>query len=79
MKRIRRDPRVELAPCTLRGRPLGPAAAATARVVADPEEEVRAERALEARYGLYRPVVLGVLHLARVRELYLAVAPAATR
>src|SRR3954454_15553411 len=51
VKRLRRAPSVEVAPCTLRGRPLGPAVAASARIVDDPAEEARAERALRARYG----------------------------
>ena len=35
MKRIRNNPQVELAPCTLRGRRLGPAVPATARLAGD--------------------------------------------
>lgn len=35
MKRIRNNPRVEVAPCTMRGRPLGPAMSATARLAGD--------------------------------------------
>jgi hypothetical protein len=76
VKRIRRRPRVELAPCTLRGRPLGPAFAATARIVVDEAEEARAERALGSRYGFYRPLLLGLMHLRGVRELYVAIEPA---
>src|SRR4051794_32286609 len=52
VKRIRRSPRVEVAPCTIRGRPLGPPVAASARIVVDAAEEARAERALHAHYGL---------------------------
>ena len=35
MKRIRNNPRVEVAPSTMRGRPLGPHVAATARIASD--------------------------------------------
>ena len=53
VKRIRRDARVLLAPCTVRGRPRGPAAEGRARVL-PAEESDRAERALQANYGLGR-------------------------
>jgi PPOX class probable F420-dependent enzyme len=79
VKRIRRYPRVEVAPCTMRGRPRGHAIAATARIVIDEAEEARAERALDRRYGLHRRLILGFLHLRGVRELYLALEPAALK
>ncbi len=77
VKRIAVNPRVEVAPCTLRGRPLGPAARATARVVTDADEEKRAEHALSSKYGVSRPLVMRFLHWRGVEELYLAIEPAA--
>jgi PPOX class probable F420-dependent enzyme len=53
VKRIRNDPRVKLAPCTVRGKPLGPYAQGTARVVT-PEEVGDAEQAIQENYGLGR-------------------------
>jgi PPOX class probable F420-dependent enzyme len=53
VKRIRSDPHVKLAPCTVRGKPVGPYAEGTARVV-PPHEEGKAEQALQANYGLGR-------------------------
>jgi uncharacterized protein len=53
VKRIGNDPRVKLAPCTVRGKPVGPYAEGTARVV-PPGEEDKAEQALQANYGLGR-------------------------
>jgi uncharacterized protein len=53
VKRIRNDPHVRLAPCNLRGRPVGPAAEGRARVLG-PEDDDRAEAAIEANYGLGR-------------------------
>jgi PPOX class probable F420-dependent enzyme len=76
VKRIRRQAQVEVAPCTLRGHPRGPAMAATARIVVDEAEEARAERALDRRYGLPRRLILRFLHLRGIRELYVAVEPA---
>ena len=55
VKRIRRDPRVLLAPCNFRGRPLGRPMTATARILASHEDH-RAERALRRNYGLGRSI-----------------------
>ncbi len=57
-KRIRNHPRVKLAPCTVRGKPVGPYADGTARVV-PPGEEDKAEQALQANYGLGRKLYEG--------------------
>jgi len=53
VKRIRNDARVLVAPCTVRGKPLGPATEGRARVLAR-EDEPRAEAALGSNYGLGR-------------------------
>ena len=53
VKRIRRNPRVLVAPCTARGRPVGDPMVGVARVL-DPDEWPRAESALRAHYGLGR-------------------------
>jgi uncharacterized protein len=54
VKRIRSDPRVLLAPCTVRGKPLGPPAEGRARVLEQSGEARQAEVALQANYGLGR-------------------------
>ena len=38
LRRIQNDPRVLVAPCTMRGKPLGPSAAGTARLLDDPHD-----------------------------------------
>lgn len=53
VKRIRNNPRVRIAPCTVRGKPLGPPIECTARIVA-PEESGTAERAIASNYGMFR-------------------------
>jgi PPOX class probable F420-dependent enzyme len=53
VRRLRNDPRVLVAPCSVRGRPLGPSVEGTARVV-PPEERERAEEAIQSNYGLGR-------------------------
>jgi PPOX class probable F420-dependent enzyme len=72
VKRIANDPRVRLAPCSPRGKPLGPPVEGRARVV-PVEEEEHAERALQSNYGLGRRVYRRVV--AREGFVYLEVTP----
>jgi PPOX class probable F420-dependent enzyme len=55
IKRIRRDSRVTVAPCTFRGRRTGPAMRGRARLL-PAAEEAAAEWALRRRYGLRRRI-----------------------
>jgi len=52
VKRIRRNPKVRVAKCTVSGKVLGPWMDGTCVVVEDPEKEARAYQALNAKYGL---------------------------
>lgn len=52
-KRIRNNPRVEIAPCTMGGKVTGPAFAATARVVPTDKFEF-ARKTLKRKYWLVR-------------------------
>ena len=54
-RRIRSNPEVRVAPCSFRGRPLGPPFVGRARVV-DPPGEADAERHIQANYGWIRRV-----------------------
>jgi len=72
--RIRREHRVRLAPCTVRGRPLGPSAEGLARVL-DAAEHARAEAALQANYGGGRRVYEGMADALGVKGVYLEVVP----
>jgi PPOX class probable F420-dependent enzyme len=74
VKRLRRDPRLLVAPCTVRGRPLGRPFEAHGRLL-DGEDELIAERALAARYGLGRELFELAMDLMRVDMCYLEVAP----
>lgn len=51
VKRIRRDPRVEVARCSMFGAVSGPWRNGTCRIVQDPAAEARAYAALDAKYG----------------------------
>ena len=50
IRRIERDPHVRVAPCSFRGKPLGPMAEGRARVL-PPDEEERAYRAIEENWS----------------------------
>jgi len=76
VKRLRNDPRLLVAPCTVRGRPLGDPLEASARVLA-PEQELLAERALAQRYGLGRELFERAMDLLRVDMCFLELTPGA--
>ena len=76
VRRIRRDARVEVAPCTLRGRLRGETVPGRARIL-DTSEAPRAERVLRERYGvgrrLFGLLVEPVFRLRGLRSVYLEV------
>lgn len=76
VRRLRRDSRCEIGPCTLRGRALGPRVAARARIL-PPDDAAQAERVLAARYGLGRrlfmALVVPVFRWRGKREVYLEI------
>ncbi|MFI0407648.1 PPOX class F420-dependent oxidoreductase [Actinomadura sp. 3N508] len=72
--RIRRNPRVLVAPCTVRGRPLGPHAEATARVL-EPGEAERAERVLDGRFGALRRLYRKAIGVGPADTAYLEITP----
>ena len=76
LKRLRNDVRVLVAPCTVRGKPLGAPFEAHAKVLAQAEEP-RAERALAQRYGLGRELFERVMDLMRVDMCFLEITPGA--
>jgi uncharacterized protein len=77
VKRIRNDPRVRVAPCTVRGRPLGPPAEGRARVL-EPQDSERAERAIAANYGLARRVYEAIgRRFSSIDQVYIEIAPLA--
>ena len=74
VKRIRANPRVLVAPCDNRGKPLGPAAEGRTRIVAPGEEEA-AERAIQSNFGLGRRLYEGVAMNLGPEGVYLEVTP----
>lgn len=76
VKRLRKDARVLIAPCTVRGKPLGPPLEATGRLLS-PEEEPRAERALAGRYGFGRALFEWTMDRLRIDMGYLEIVPGA--
>ena len=72
VKRIRNNPEVRVAPCTTRGKPLGPPFVGRARLV--PESEApTAERAVASNYGLGRRMYSALGH--SVDTVYVEVTP----
>jgi PPOX class probable F420-dependent enzyme len=53
VKRLRNNPQVKIAPCTIRGKITGPEFAATARIL-PLEDAARVRRAINAKYWLAR-------------------------
>lgn len=76
IKRLRNDSRVLVAPCTVRGKPLGAPLEATASVLG-PECEQIAEQALVRRYGLGRALFEWFFDRMRIDMCYLEIAPGA--
>ena len=76
VKRIGNDPHVRVAPCTARGKPLGPPAEGRARVLHEASDKERAEAALEANYGLGRKIYEGVGGTLGVATVYLEISSA---
>jgi PPOX class probable F420-dependent enzyme len=60
-KRLRRDPRVRVAPSTVRGRPTGPAIHARATLL-DAEQARVAARALARRHRVLQAVLVPTMH-----------------
>jgi uncharacterized protein len=74
VKRLRNDPRLLVAPCTVRGRPLGAPLEAIGRMLSE-DDEPFAERTLATRYGLGRAIFEWAMDTVRVDMGYLEVTP----
>ena len=74
VKRLRRDPRALVAPCSSRGAPLAPPTPAVGRVLS-PQDEPVAVAALAQRYGLGRVVFERVVDWLRVDMCYIELSP----
>jgi PPOX class probable F420-dependent enzyme len=74
VKRLRRDSRVLVSPCTARGRQLGPPLPMRGRVLEAHEENI-AERALANRYGFVRALFERAMDLMRVEMCFLELTP----
>ena len=69
-KRLRRDPRVEVAPATLRGKPTGPAISARATLLSADQARVAAT-ALARRHRVLQAVLVPTMHrIARYRTMH---------
>ncbi|WP_097866369.1 PPOX class F420-dependent oxidoreductase [Streptomyces sp. rh34] len=77
VERMRNHPQVELAPCTVRGRPTGPQIKAHARLLrAGTKENTHAARMLSRKYPVVQGVLVPLAHrLKRDRTLHYEVWP----
>jgi PPOX class probable F420-dependent enzyme len=64
VKRLRRDSKVLIAPSTFRGKPVGPAITATARLLA-PDEEPPVRAALAKKYPFLQGWLVPLVHRLR--------------
>jgi PPOX class probable F420-dependent enzyme len=60
-KRLARDPRVEVAPSTIRGKSTGPSMRARARLL-DGTEDQRASALIEAKHPVFQGVLVRLVH-----------------
>jgi len=67
LKRIRRNPKVEIRPSTFSGRPTGPAIQARARVL-EGEESAHAGRMLARKYPVLHGYLIPLVHRLRGNE-----------
>jgi len=72
VRRIQNNPRVRVAPCDIRGKPIGPPAEGIARVFPS-EESARAEQVVAANYGRGRKIYEGLAHRMNVHNVYVEV------
>ncbi len=66
-KRVRNNPEVEVAPCTVLGRPTGPAIRARARVLKG-DESARAARLLARKHPVLHKLLVPAVHRLRGNE-----------
>ncbi|MFI8433746.1 PPOX class F420-dependent oxidoreductase [Streptomyces sp. NPDC079020] len=77
VERMRNHPEVEIAPCTVRGRPTGPRIRAYARLLrAGTKENTHAARMMSRKYPVMHGVLVPLAHrLKRDRTLHYEVRP----
>jgi uncharacterized protein len=73
VKRIRRDPTVEVAACDARGRPRGSSVTGTARIL-DADGSAHGRTLLKRKYGISGRIVIGSSELFRGRDRSLCLA-----
>lgn len=74
--RIRNNPDVRVAPCDVRGKPLGPPALGRGRILEDPVEIERAESVRAANYGLGYRLNEAAAGVAGPARTYIEITPA---
>jgi PPOX class probable F420-dependent enzyme len=75
VKRIRNNPAVQIAPSTRLGKPLGPIAAATARILSV-SEQAEAQRVTDRRFGWLKKFFALIWRMQGREQVYLEIMPA---
>ena len=74
VKRIRNDARVQIAPSTRLGRPLGPIAAATARILPSAEQK-EAQSVTDGQFGWLKKFFGLIWRVQGRKQIYLEITP----
>ncbi len=74
-KRLRNNPNVEVAPCTMRGKPTGPSIRAKARLLSADEAKIAA-KAIARKHRILQGILVPLSHrLARYKTLHYELTP----
>ena len=74
VKRLRNNPKVSFAPCTMSGKPLGEASQGKGRLL-PAEESAAADEALKPKYGLQYRALVWMAKLRGSKEMFWEVIP----
>lgn len=75
LKRLRNNPKVEVAPCNVRGKLTGPSEPALARPLTSPAEQATADAALGKKYGLQKKLFQLLWKVQRITPAYFEIRP----
>jgi PPOX class probable F420-dependent enzyme len=74
VRRLRNEPHVRIAPCSMRGKPAGPTVEGRARLL-PAEENAPAEAAIRSNYGLGRRIYEAPIDRSSLEMVYVEVSP----
>jgi len=75
LKRLRNNPKVDVAPSSVRGKPVGPSAPALARELTVEAERQAADAALSKKYGIQKTLFQLLWKVQRITPAFIEVSP----